>query len=110
MSRGFKRDAPVTMMLRENGILLDARSFVAYDSQMVPHLLLKGDDIKMQRERVWESAKEKCGVCGGFLASYYEWEMDHKTGGASGRCDCVHNLQAVHHHCHEQKTRKSEHH
>ena len=36
--------------------------------------------------------------------------MDHKVGGSLGRCDCLHNLQALCHDCHVTKTRISEHH
>ena len=101
MSRGFKRDAPVTKMLRENGLLLDRRSFVGYDLEIKPHLLLKGEDIVNQRLRLAASRKKNCGLCGKPIAD--EWEMDHKKGGSFGRCDCLHNLQRAHIPCHREK-------
>jgi hypothetical protein len=106
MSRGFKRDEPITKMLRANGLLLDRRSFVGYDPQMIPHLLLKGDDVVVQRERVAHKSKGKCGKCKRPLDTVFgvlTFEMDHKKGASFGRCDCLHNLDAVHIPCHREK-------
>jgi hypothetical protein len=103
MPRGFKKDSPLTKMLRANGLLLDRRSFVGYDAEMIPHLLLKGDDVIVQRQRVWRKSRGKCGICKTKLV-YEDFEMDHKRGGSFGRCDCLHNLQAAHRSpCHQSK-------
>jgi 5-methylcytosine-specific restriction endonuclease McrA len=102
MPRGFKRDQPITKMLRENGLLLDRRSFVAYDSNMTPHLLLKGQDIVFQRAKVWLRSRRKCGLCK-LALDYDSLEMDHKKGGSFGRCDCLENLQILCRDCHRAK-------
>jgi len=103
MPRGFKRDAAMTKLLRANGFLLDSRSFISLGIE--PHLVLKGDDIICQRQRVWHRAKGKCAICKDSLAvlDYGDFEMDHIQGGTVGRCDCLHNLQAVHVACHKKK-------
>lgn len=109
MPRGARKDKAATKCLRANGLFLDGHSFIGMpDINGGVHLYLKGDDVKMQRERVWAKSKRKCGLCkteivypeGDFETG---WEMDHIKGGLSERCDCLHNLQAVHHKCHREK-------
>jgi hypothetical protein len=100
--RGHKRDEPLTKMLRENGLLLDAHSFVGYDLQMQPHILLKGPDIILQREAVLIKSRNRCAGCKRVLLPGEE-ELDHIQGGLSGRCDCRHNLQILCFDCHRKK-------
>jgi hypothetical protein len=99
--RGAKIDRPVTLLLRKNGLLLDRRSFVSLNGNE-PHLFLKGDDVTLQREQIWNKANGKCRACRGPI-SWETFELDHKQGGLSGRCDCLHNLQALCHDCHAKK-------
>jgi HNH endonuclease len=96
--RGAKKDLAVTKLLRENGLLLDKRSFVSLGCE--PHLYLKGRDMMAQRERMWAS-KMICGICNEEI--WDEWEVDHKQGGLVGRFDDLSNLQAVHPICHRQR-------
>ena len=109
--RGARKDVSVSKLLYKNGIFLDRRSFVSLNANE-PHLFLFGDDIKMQRERVWARSKGKCGICKKKIeiAPYEgqfdfgkDWEMDHIQGGLVGRCDCLHNLRATHPECHRAK-------
>jgi hypothetical protein len=102
MMRGHKRDEPLTKMLRENGLLLDAHSFVGYDLEMKPHVLLKGGDIILQREAVLIKSRYRCADCKRVLLPGEE-ELDHIQGGLSGRCDCRHNLQILCGDCHRKK-------
>jgi len=99
--RGTKRDLGVTKLLFDNGLLLDKRSFVSHE----PHLYLKGQDIAEQRARVAAASRGLCGICGKPFGGIfeYDWEMDHIQGGTVGRCDCLHNLRAVHIECHRRK-------
>ena len=107
MPRGARKDVGVTKLLFRNGLLLDRRSFVSLNGNE-PHLFLKGLDVSLRRDRVFKQSKGKCAGCKDELE--YEWEMDHKQGGNVGRCDCLHNLQALCPDCHQKKTRASEHH
>lgn len=116
MPRGAKKDEPVTKLLYRNGILLDRGSFVSLNGNE-PHLFLKGEDVVRQRNEVGRRCKGKCARCktglrisDGWVGVGYIFEMDHKQGGNSGRCDCLHNLQALCHDCHVKKTAESEHH
>ena len=103
MPRGFKKDVTTTKVLRANGLLLDRRSFISLGAE--PHLILYGDDIVCQRQRVWHRSKGKCAICKDSLAvlDYGDFHMDHIQGGTVGRCDCLHNLRAVHAHCHRKR-------
>ena len=102
--RGASKDRATTKLLRENGLLLDARSFVSRPSiaNGSIHLFFKGDDVICQRQRVWHRSKGKCAGCKRLL-DVLDWEMDHKQGGTVGRCDCLHNLQALCRDCHRAK-------
>jgi hypothetical protein len=99
MPRGAKKDVPVTKLLFANGLFLDKRSFLGW-RESVPHMFLKGADVADQRRRVWGRSKEKCASCKKLI---WTFEMDHIQGGLSGRCDCLHNLQALCHECHAKK-------
>jgi hypothetical protein len=112
MPRGHSKDEPLTKMLKANGLLLDARSFVGYQGDMTPHLCLKGADVILMRQRVWAKARRKCAECKteityspfaddhGFENA---WEMDHIQGGGFRRCDCLHNLRCLCAPCHRKK-------
>jgi len=100
MSRGFKRDDRVSKMLYQNGLFLDRRSFVGYDPEMKPHLLLKGMDIVSQRNRMWEKSKRRCSKCKRVFETDADFEMHHKKAGLVGRCDCGHNLEPLCGDCH----------
>ena len=91
----------MTKLLRANGLLLDHRSFISLGIE--PHLVLKGDDVVCQRQRVWHRGKGKCAVCKREINVLDSWEMDHKQGGTVGRCDCLHNLQVSCWDCHRKK-------
>lgn len=105
--RGARKDVSVTKVLVANGIFWDKRSFVSLprlDGSI--HVYLKGDDIKLARQRVWQRSKQKCAICKrpiSFDQSDADWEMDHIKGGNVERCDCLENLQAVHRECHRNK-------
>lgn len=104
MPRGAKKDTTVTKALVANGIFWDKRSFISLGTE--PHLYLKGDDIKLMRQRVWARAKRKCANCKREIIYQdfdADWEMDHKQGGTVGRCDCLHNLQVLCRPCHRAK-------
>ena len=100
MPRGAHKDRAITKLLRENGLLLDKRSFVSLGAE--PHLYLRGEDIVAQRMRAWVASRGKCGICGSPLF-YQDYEMDHIQGGIVLRCDCLHNLRAVHGPCHRKR-------
>jgi HNH endonuclease len=111
MPRGARKDTAVTKLLLDNGLLLDKRSFVSLDGNK-PHLFLRGADVGTQRERIWQRSKGKCSNCLRVVifGFFDDWEMDHIQGGLSGRCDCLHNVQALCRDCHAKKTREKEHH
>src|ERR1700677_2909963 len=96
MPRSAKRDIASTKLLRENGILLDSRSFISLPSLRdgKPHLYLRGRDMELQRDRVFKRDKGRCQIKGPHCGEV-AIETDHKQGGLVGRCDCLHNLQAV---------------
>lgn len=97
MSRGAKRDIPITKLLHDNGLLGDKRSFVSLGAE--PHLYLRGEDITNQRNKVWYASKGRCAICK--MPMYWDdWHMDHLQGGLVGRCDDLNNLRAVHPACH----------
>lgn len=99
--RGAKKDIAVTKLLWKNGFFLDKRSFVSLGE---PHLYLKGRDIGQQRDKLAPFGRTLiCGLCRRPIPEYHDWHMDHKEGGTSGRCDCLHNLQPVHAECHYKK-------
>lgn len=104
MPRGASVDMAVTKVLVKNHIFWDKRSFVSLPnhSDGSIHVYLKGDDIKLARQRVWSSSRQRCASCKTELG-YDDWEMDHKQGGTVGRCDCLHNLQALCRPCHRKK-------
>jgi hypothetical protein len=102
--RGFKKDVTTTKVLRANGLLLDKRSFISLGAEA--HLLLKGDDIVCQRQRVAHRTKGRCGICRKPMEIFgpsADWEMDHKKNKPAERCDCLHNLRAVHPDCHRRR-------
>ena len=102
MPRGAKLDRFVTILLRKNRFLFDNRSFVGHDSNMTPHLYLYGEDKSKQRARVFSDSKARCAECRQSI--YWEtFEWDHKQGGLTGRCDCLHNAAALCHDCHAKK-------
>ena len=103
MPRGHKKDVHVTKLLFRNGLLLDRRSFLSLprEEDGTVHLMLKGDDIVCQRQRVWHRSKQRCALCKGAIT--FDFEMDHIQGGTSGRCDCLHNLRALCRDCHRLK-------
>lgn len=92
--RGFKVDQCATALLFKNGLFMDRRSKLVYDLEMAPHLLLKGADMSRQRERVFRRDGYRCKIKGA-NCSKSAYELDHKQGGLSGRCDCEHNLQSA---------------
>ena len=101
MPRGAKIDPFKTA----NANFLDKRSFISLSG----HLYLKGDDIREQRQKVYERDK---GICHGIdvegyrCKRYVSWNtghMDHIQGGLVGRCDCMHNLQWLCPDCHRAK-------
>ena len=97
-----KKDERLSKMLYENGLFLDKRSRVVYDPEMNPHLKLKGQDMRAQRDRLANKAEPVCGICGKDMPLYSGyWETHHKQGGLVGRCDCLHNLTPVHIRCHK---------
>jgi hypothetical protein len=105
MPRGASKDKRLTKLLRENDLLLDPRSFVGYDLEMIPHLYLKGEDMSVQRQLIFR----RSFICKLQLEGCEDvaTELDHKQGGIVGRCDCRHNLQPVCHSCHERKHNRS---
>lgn len=101
MPRGFKMDTKLTKRLFQNGLLLDKRSFIGYDTEQIPHLLLYGEDISMQRARVFQKSKGRCAICRRLTL---DGEMDHIKSGNSGRCDCAdHNLRILCPDCHRSR-------
>jgi hypothetical protein len=107
MPRGAKRDLAVTLMLFENGFFLDKRSFVSMDA----HLYLEGEDLTRQRERIYsrdagwcklENSPE-CHNKRGSSMGREEFDLDHRQGGLTERCDCDHNLQVACKPCHRLK-------
>jgi hypothetical protein len=92
--RGFKVDERASKLLFKNGLFKDRRSKLVYDLEMAPHLLLKGEDMMNQRDRVFVRDRGRCRIKGKNCSGNAS-EMDHVRGGLSGRCDCEHNLQAA---------------
>jgi hypothetical protein len=99
MPRGHRRDKAVTRLLRENGFFLDKRSFVSSPrlSDGSVHLILFGDDVGVQRHKLFLRDKETCQKCGrhapenGQEGFHGEWHhLDHTL---AGRCDCLHNAE-----------------
>lgn len=100
--RGFKSDTKASAVLRKNGLFEDLRSRLVYDGNYKPHLLLWGMDKSRQRARVFAKSRSKCKICQTPITPD-SFEMDHINGGLSGRCDCIENLQALCHTCHNAK-------
>ena len=100
---------PLTKLLRENGLLLDSRSFIGYRKEdMTPHLHLKGEDLSKQREKVFYRSNARCQLrispdCVVNPVWQESGELDHIQGGLVGRCDCLHNLQWACKPCHRMK-------
>ena len=98
MPHGFRTDITQTRAMRENRFLMERGSFVTMpDSEGKVHFHLEGADRSRMRPIVWARAKGFCqcdAKCGQRIEEGY-WEMDHKQGGLSGRCDCLHNLRAI---------------
>jgi hypothetical protein len=88
MPRGAQKDEAVTKMLRDNGLLLEKRSFVSRDA----HLYLFGEDKVVQRQRVFNRDRGFCRKCGR-LCAWEAGEWHHVQGGLVGRCDCLHNAE-----------------
>jgi HNH endonuclease len=112
MPRGFSKDERVSALLVESGFFENEDSFIGYDLEMTPHLLLEGEDVSRQRTRLWKALKYRpegraCGICHKPITNP-DWEMDHIQGGTVGRCDCLHNLRAVHRYCHREKHVKTQ--
>lgn len=104
MPHGFRRDKVATAVLFANKLLLSRGSFLTLPTfaDGKAHLHLAGEDRSLQRKRIWFRSKGKCAECRCAITED-SFEMDHKKGGLVGRCDCLHNLQALCHDCHVKK-------
>lgn len=104
--RGFKRDTKLTLLMRHNGFFLDRRSFIGYNSDMIPHLLLAGVDVGLQRTKVFLRSERQgipcCVICRRKLQSE-EWEMDHIKSKGMGGSDDLWNLRALCVDCHRNR-------
>lgn len=102
MRGGFKQDRKLTRALFENGFFRDRRSKAAYDSDINPHFLLEGQDKIDQCMTIRAKAKT-CAICGQPIVPE-NTEVDHyPNSGNYRRCDCRHNLRAVHRACHRER-------
>lgn len=102
MRGGFKGDKRLTALLRKNHLFLDRHSEAVYDIDQVPHLILHGQDMTLQRERVFRRDRSLCKIRAKGCTREAT-ELEHLQGGNYRRCDCEHNLRAVCNSCHRQK-------
>ena len=91
-------DKTTTANLRAAKLLTDKRSFIGKDG----HLYFFGHDKARLRAIVFRISKQKCKSCRKPI-NWELFEMDHIQGGLGGRCDCLHNLQALCRDCHGRK-------
>lgn len=87
---------------RKSRPLRDRRSKIVHDLSGEKHILLFGRDIAAQRSLLLAVRGFHCEICG-IPANSEDLEMDHKQGGLTGRCDCLHNLQMLCRRCHTAK-------
>ena len=103
MPRGARKDVAVSKLLYENGIFLDRRSFVSLNANE-PHLFLKGDDMIVQRQRVWQRDKGFCRSCKRKGVRKYlsplESELHHIQHRGKGGSDDKGNLEIICSTCH----------
>jgi hypothetical protein len=96
MPRYHKRDITLTALLFENSFFLDKRSFVSLpsptDPLCLPHLFLRGDDVGLQRERVFKRDKGICRKCGAKVPNL-EGEVHHVLPKGRGGWDDLSNLE-----------------
>jgi len=62
-------------------------------------------EIYNREAKLLKSKKGKCNECGLHFFSVENWEIDHVLPKSLGRNDTYDNLQFLHSHCHDKKTR-----
>ena len=80
-----------------------------YDGNLKYWSTRKGEShtLPTRVAKLLKSQKGKCKYCGMFFKEEDEVEIDHIIPRAKGGKDTYQNLQLLHIHCHEEKTRKN---
>ncbi len=80
-----------------------------YDGNLKYWSTRKGESHTLPTKvaKLLKSQKGKCKYCGMFFKEEDEVEIDHIIPRAKGGKDTYQNLQLLHIHCHEEKTRKN---
>ena len=76
----------------------DRRSFLSRKNNEV-HLILKGEDKREQRQRIFDLAEGICANCGKYaspLDCYNAGSWRHIKDGPGEKCDCLHNASWCH--------------
>src|SRR5256885_13010604 len=97
MPRGFKIAREETRAAYQSGSFTDKRkrSFIGRGPDGTLHELLAGEDKSRRYREVMDASQ---GICQGCATAHYvgamgEW--DHRKGGLTSRCDCLHNARRV---------------
>jgi RNA-directed DNA polymerase len=79
-----------------------------YDGNQVYWSTRKGSNPEMPTTvaRLLKAQKGKCAYCGLYFREEDEIEVDHIAPKSKGGSNKRHNLQALHKHCHDSKTRE----
>jgi RNA-directed DNA polymerase len=95
------------------------------DTPIIRHIKVKGDktsfdgdtvywatrmgrstDLSKGEAKLLKIQKGKCNHCGTMFKEEDVWEIDHIIPKSLGGSESYNNLQLLHAHCHDQKTRK----
>jgi hypothetical protein len=104
-----KVDRQTTQLLRANGFFLDRRSYLTMpDAESATvHLVLLGEDLSAQRNRVYMKQRGICKVCKKQV--FIDSGEYHHTRGIGQRCDCLPSKRCTgvefrHRECHQHRT------